>query len=168
MELLIVIAIMGILAAIIMVSINSARSRGTNTRVLSEIMQIRTQLEIGYGGGKYLDLISSVGHVATVVSANSGFDNLQTLLCDIGNQNSYIDTVSNDIEVTCNGISGLRSGVVIYSVDTGPSVTSYGIYSTTTPGGYICVDSYGNNVSTTTGKIPSYSSINSPSTALCQ
>ncbi len=167
-ELLVVIAIIGILSATVLVSLNTARSKATNTKVFVETVQMRTQLEQGFANAGYADLESSASHATTLVASTTGYANLTLLACDIGKQNAFPTTVADDIEVTCDGVPGLHSGLVIYSNDTGLSVTDYGIYATTTPGGYVCIDSFGNTVSTTTTSIPAYASITSPTTALCQ
>lgn len=167
-ELLVVIAIIGILAAIVLVSVNSARQRGTNTKVQAELMQLRTQLELNFVNGVYADLEGSAGHTDTIVSGASGEESIGLLACEIGAINGFVATVADDLTVTCDGVANLSSGVVVYSNSTGSSVSDYGIYATTTPGGYVCVDSFGNTVSTTTGNIPDFISIISPMTALCQ
>ncbi|MCX6719358.1 MAG: type II secretion system protein, partial [Candidatus Taylorbacteria bacterium] len=52
-ELLVVIAIIGILASVVLVSLNSARTKGKDTRVMSDVSQARTALESGYNGASY-------------------------------------------------------------------------------------------------------------------
>lgn len=49
-ELLVVIAIIGVLSAVVLASLNTARSKGTDAAVKSNLVQIRTQAEIFYGG----------------------------------------------------------------------------------------------------------------------
>ena len=39
-ELLVVIAIIGILSSVVLVSLNSARKKGTDTRVISDVQQL--------------------------------------------------------------------------------------------------------------------------------
>ena len=54
-ELLVVIAIIGILASIVLVSLNDARNKGYDTEIKSEIAQIKNAMEICYDGnnGEY-------------------------------------------------------------------------------------------------------------------
>lgn len=54
-ELLVVIAIIGILASIVLVSLNDARNKGYDTQVKSDLAQIRNQMEMCYDdqGGSY-------------------------------------------------------------------------------------------------------------------
>ena len=47
-ELLVVIAIIGILASIVLVSLNDARNKGYDTQIKSDISQIRTTIELCY------------------------------------------------------------------------------------------------------------------------
>lgn len=167
-ELLIVVAIIGILAGTILVSLNNARSKGTNTRIQAETTQVRTQLEQGFANNSYVDLQGSPSNIDALVATSTGYANLTTLLCDIGQQNNFPNTVSGDVSLTCNGVAGAHTGVIIYSNKTGWNVSDYAVYATTTPGGYVCVDSYGNSSATTSASMPSFTSIVSTSTALCQ
>ncbi len=47
-ELLVVIAIIGILASIVLVSLNAARNKGYDTEIKSELAQVRSSMEICY------------------------------------------------------------------------------------------------------------------------
>src|ERR1035437_4332471 len=67
-ELLVVIAIIGILSSIVLVSLNSARVKGTDTRTLSDVQQMRTWLETQYNGTGYTVLN---GVAACSTAANS-------------------------------------------------------------------------------------------------
>jgi hypothetical protein len=139
-----------------------------NVKVQSEVTQMRTQLEQSFANNSYVDLVGRPSHASDLATSTAGRDNLATLLCDIGKVNGYADTVTNDITLDCDGVSGQHTGVVIYSNKIGWNVSDFAIYATTTPSGYVCIDSYGNTVSTSTAEIPSYASIISTSTALCQ
>ncbi len=55
-ELLVVIAIIGILSSVVLVSLNSARQKGKDARIISDVQQTRTILESGYNGSAYPDL----------------------------------------------------------------------------------------------------------------
>ena len=49
-ELLIVIAIIGILSSVVLASLNTARFRGNDAAIQSDLFAIKTQAEIYYGG----------------------------------------------------------------------------------------------------------------------
>ena len=114
-ELLVVIAIIGILASIVLVSLNSARGKGKDTRIINDVRQLRVQLEADYtGNGNY---------GASFTGANS--------LLNTGNY----ATLVNDI--TSNGSA--------FNVVGSSPYAAYGLYgrlvSTTTA--YYCMDSTG-------------------------
>src|SRR4051812_38500126 len=69
-ELLVVIAIIGILASIVLVSLNSARNKGKDARVISDVQQLRTAFESGYNGSAYPDLKNS-GNTTASNSTNA-------------------------------------------------------------------------------------------------
>ena len=167
-ELLIVIAIIGILAGVIIVSLSTARSKAVATKVQAEVTQVRTSLEQSLVNNSYIDISGNAGNADDLVSTSTGYADLSTLLCEIGKQNSYVNSVANDVTLTCDGNPGTHTGVVIYSNSPNWYVSDYAVYATSTPGGYFCVDSYGNSVATTSGSIPAFSNITATSTALCQ
>ena len=55
-ELLVVIAIIGILASVVLVSLQSARKKGNDARVISSVQQLRTLFEANFNGTAYPDL----------------------------------------------------------------------------------------------------------------
>ena len=61
-ELLVVIAIIGILASIVLVSLNDARNKGYDTQIKSDMAQIRNQMEMCFddSGGTYVGCIASI------------------------------------------------------------------------------------------------------------
>ena len=141
-ELLVVIAIIGILASIVLVSLNSARNKGKDTRVISDVNQARTQLESDLGSGVFPDLWSATASsAATAGSINTtngpGQANLTTLNADAntnGGQNlSYF--------IKTNSTTGANGT---------PNATAYSIYGKTSTG-YFCVDSTGNNKTNSAG-----------------
>lgn len=86
-ELLVVIAIIGILSSVVLVSLNTARSKGKDSRVQAEIAQLRTQIEADYNG----NYNASFSAANTLV--NTG--NYATLVTDIGTQGSAVNVVTN-------------------------------------------------------------------------
>jgi len=83
-ELLVVIAIIGILASVVMASLNSARTKAKDAARIAEVKQLKTALEL-----YYLDN----GHYPVVGADGSGYpiSYLSTHLTS-----SYIPTVPND------------------------------------------------------------------------
>lgn len=120
-ELLVVIAIIGILASIVLVSLNSARNKGKDARVISDVQQLRTAFESGYNGTTYPDLVANATTTA-------------------GPQASATAALSIDIAA---------QGAAVNFVTNGASVTAYAIYASlpsTIAGGstrYFCIDSTG-------------------------
>lgn len=116
-ELLVVIAIIGILASIVLVSLNSARNKGKDARVISDVQQLRTAFESGYNGSSYPDLVSNATTTA-------------------GPQASVTAQLSAD---------AAAQGSVVNFVTNGATATTYAIYarlvSDTTK--YFCIDSTG-------------------------
>ncbi len=124
-ELLVVIAIIGILASVVLVSLNSARKKGNDTRVISDVNQIRTALETGYNGTSYPDL------AANALSASGpNATNLTALSTDLSSQGGTLKVVTN-----------ATSPFVQYSISS-PLVSN--------TASYFCVDSTGKAETTST------------------
>lgn len=63
-ELLVVIAIIGILAGIVLVSLGGARTRAKDTRIISDLSQLRTEAEILYSSdGSYVSVDATKGEI---------------------------------------------------------------------------------------------------------
>ena len=130
-ELLVVIAIIGILASVVLVSLNSARDKGRDTRIVSNVTQARTQIEAeqagtGYRAGTGLCVASIAAGGVTTLGGNCA-------------------TLATD--VTSNG------GTLAVVVDTtsGTSFAAYRVSSAlATDGQYYCVDSTGKTSQGTT------------------
>ena len=75
-ELLVVIAIIGILASIVLVSLNDARNKGYDTEVKSELAQIRNAMEICYDdkGGSYSLCTVPAGVTPPACSDDAAYD----------------------------------------------------------------------------------------------
>ena len=78
-ELLVVIAIIGVLASILLVSVNSARSRGRDTKRVGDVRNLTLALEMYYDAiGQYPDTLSTlaptyVGAVPIDPDGSSGY-----------------------------------------------------------------------------------------------
>lgn len=75
-ELLVVIAIIGLLASIVLVSLNSARGKARDVRRMADLKQMQTALEMYYDDNGYYP---SSGNT-WLYSCNSSWDTLQTAL----------------------------------------------------------------------------------------
>jgi prepilin-type N-terminal cleavage/methylation domain-containing protein len=132
-ELLVVIAIIALLASIILVSLGGARGKAKDTRIKSNVAQLRTGIEstLDPGTSSYVSLQASSGSgvqsaVAGELNASAtNYDSLNSLETDVATQ----------------------GGAISYVVDTNSSdgVVTYAIYgsSVNTPGAYFCLDSVG-------------------------
>ena len=73
-ELLVVIAIIGILSSVVLTSLGSARTRAKDARVISDVQQIRTQIESDAAAGNYnvsftaADTLNATGNYATLTA----------------------------------------------------------------------------------------------------
>jgi type II secretion system protein G len=105
-ELLVVIAIIGLLASIVLVSLNSARGKARDTKRKADLRQVQTALEMYYSDNNYYPSIGS---------DNIGYNwtGLQTLLA------SYIAKIPDDP-------SGGSWNTTQYV--RGPDMNSYGIF----------------------------------------
>lgn len=135
-ELLVVIAIIGILASIVLVSLNSARSKGKDTRVISDVRQVRVQIdaEQSIGGTFYTggtNCIASIGASGAATISGSG---------NCGSLNSDASANGGSLQIQTAASSG---------------ATSYGSYAVYGPisTGYFCMDSTGSTTQKS-GSIP--------------
>jgi prepilin-type N-terminal cleavage/methylation domain-containing protein len=138
-ELLVVIAIIGILSSIVLVSLNSARVKGTDTRALSDAQQMRTWLETQYNGSGYpvLNGANASCNAAANSNTNATFGS-----CVLG----------PDANATAlNADANSASGNPIY-ISVNPNNAAYAIraYQKSTSK-YFCLDSTGATNQTDTG-----------------
>lgn len=127
-ELLVVIAIIGILASVIVVSLNSARGKAIDVKVISDVKQLKNAIESGYSGVSYPDLTNdSPIYGGFSPDGNPGTSTINVLIGNANEIGSVINVVNEP------NIAG--SPVLSYAV--------YGqLISSTTL--YFCIDSNGN------------------------
>jgi prepilin-type N-terminal cleavage/methylation domain-containing protein len=61
-ELLVVIAIIGILASVVLVSLNTSREKSKDAKIKAEVSQIRSALESEFTNEGYPSLVSALPH----------------------------------------------------------------------------------------------------------
>jgi prepilin-type N-terminal cleavage/methylation domain-containing protein len=130
-ELLVVIAIIGILSSIVLVSLNTARSKGSDAKIQEQMNSIRTAAEVVYSN-------NGTSYGTSVAAATCG-----TLLTDTSSGMASILTASNwpnTTQPTCISNAAAASAISAYAMSE-PSASA-----PTTK--FFCVDSTG--VSTTT------------------
>ena len=95
-ELLVVIAIIGILATIVMVSLNTARSKARDARRVSDIRQLQLALQMEYDkAGSYpasLTTLVADGFINAVPLDPNGTVNYQYAVCSSGTQGYHLGT----------------------------------------------------------------------------
>ena len=127
-ELLLVISIIGLLASMILLSLSSARNKSKDTRIGSDIRQLRIQIESDNAGQ------SNYG----VFPAGSSFNSATSLI----NSGNYA-TLTTDISANNGALTVVTNGA--------SPVTAYALYGTLNTGKYFCTDSLGNtNLAATT------------------
>ncbi|OGD30081.1 hypothetical protein A2833_01450 [Candidatus Azambacteria bacterium RIFCSPHIGHO2_01_FULL_44_55] len=95
-ELLVVIAIIGVLASIILVSLNSARNKGNDAKTKTNLSNLRTAAAV------YYDKNNSYGTVSDLCTAGMFADpEVAPLLAD----SSYTGTVTRSCHATATGFS---------------------------------------------------------------
>jgi prepilin-type N-terminal cleavage/methylation domain-containing protein len=117
-ELLVVIAIIGILASVVLASLNSARAKGSDAAIKSSINNARAQAELYYdsNGNSY----DPAGSTNTGVCSQAG--GVATILAGV-------DTANGAGAVVCNSAAGA------YAIQS--------VLVSVTPTAYYCVDSAG-------------------------
>jgi prepilin-type N-terminal cleavage/methylation domain-containing protein len=126
-ELLVVIAIIGILASVILISLNTARGKAQDVKIVSGVKQLKTIIESNYSGAMYPDLTNdSPLYGGLVADGNPGTSTINIILTDILNLGGTVKIV-NEPETP------------------GTAVFNYAIYGSliSTSTQYFCIDSKG-------------------------
>jgi prepilin-type N-terminal cleavage/methylation domain-containing protein len=133
-ELLVVIAIIGILASIIVVSLNSARQNAVQSKIQSEVGQIRNQLEANYLNGGYPDLVGGTGNFAA--TSTNVLDSILSSVLDMQGATTSLGMLNTSTSDPYNGVQ------IFTDVESG-TPTKYSVYAKTGELGYYCIGSDG-------------------------
>ncbi len=157
-ELLVVIAIIGILASIVLVSLNSARGKGKDARIIATVGQLRTQFESDYNGSDYSGSFTTPS-AAQVSVGGATVQAYGTLISDAKTNSPLTAPTATS---TYNGSAALVMGnaynaanppeIVVVENGTaasgawssGSKPTQYSIWGYLSTGNWFCIDSTGN------------------------
>lgn len=150
-ELLVVIAIIGLLASIILVSLNSARTKGKDARIISDVRQVRIQLDSGLIGAVYQDLYAGSANAAIAgILTNAGTGPGQAIICGAGTLLTIAVCSPGSLgrDISDNG-GPTATGLIITIASNGigngttPTATAYAVYGRLSTGTYFCMDNTG-------------------------
>ena len=164
-ELLVVVAIIGVLASVILVSLNSARAKAKDSRLISDVHQLRTQIESDSSGGNYANTFTPTTNAPGSPAPSAMFklpsnSNYSTIITD-AMANSNMNPTYATGTVTNNG-SAVQYTAAIYIItdgsnsavstawNSGQSPTTYSIWTKLSTGNWFCLDSLGNSVNPST------------------
>jgi prepilin-type N-terminal cleavage/methylation domain-containing protein len=149
-ELLVVIAIIGILASVVLVSLQSARKKGNDTRVIAGVQQIRTALEANFNANNSYPDLTLVGAPHFFADLPTG--NIGTIITDIiaqQNAGGLSGTVAYGVNAAHTASFGANSSVIITKDSSSPA-KGYAIYAKLPSSGVaFCMDGTGNTKTTT-------------------
>ena len=157
-ELLVVIAIIGVLASIILASLSSARSKGNDSRVISDVRELRALFESERNPTNYASSFNPVyaggtGLSAAIVSSNNSVG-LNLILNDASKSAPTGYSASTTIGSNASGGGGTNEIVVFTDGVVNSGIwstlpTMYSIWGRLSSGNYFCIDSTGNTKSGT-------------------
>lgn len=143
-ELLVVIAIIGILSSVVLASLNTARNKGADTAVKSNLAGARAQAELFYDANANAYLVGSAGSATDVCSASGSVGGVKGIYTAVkaaaeaygGSAASVVSTASLWNQASCHasvGGSGAWAAQVPLKASASGSPVTY------------CVDSAGNS-----------------------
>ena len=157
-ELLVVIAIIGVLSSIVLSSLNTARNKGGDAAVKSNLDSVRAQAELFYdsNNNKYVvtaggttDVCSPSGSVGTPAIKGIYAQVLAAAqAAGLGTVNTTIGTTGSVLIATCHACAANQAGTTCATTHDEGWAAEAPLKAT--PGAVYCVDSTGNSTTTTT------------------
>lgn len=110
-ELLVVIAIIGILSSVVLASLNTARDKGEDAAVKSNINNARAQAELFYdGNSNSYDTVCTSASSTSLVAITNALDDLGvTNTCDDGTDNWALEGQMSDGSFYCADSTGIST-----------------------------------------------------------
>ncbi|MEI7709532.1 MAG: type II secretion system protein [bacterium] len=127
-ELLVVVAIIGILASVVLASLNTARTKGSDAAVKANLANMRVQAAIVYDN----TTPNGYGTVANATCTATA----STLFADPTIASAITQATAQSTAIACNSTTAL-----------------FAVAATLKGGGYYCVDSTGTGVAKTTAQL---------------
>ena len=137
-ELLVVIAIIGILASVVLASLNSARVKGRDARRISDVKQIQLALELYYDKNQSYPTAAQAMSTSTSVLVTNGF--ISSLPVDPSTQGLYSYAALQSDGATACTTTPCPGYVVGATIEGGASATPAGDVDTNPIGGIDCSD----------------------------
>lgn len=113
-ELLVVIAIIGILSSVVLASLNSARNKGNDTAVKSELSSVRAQTEIFYDTGQTYTGVCADAQIIKLLddASQKGAGNTTSDVC-----NTSATAYAASAPMKSTNLFGVSSGTDYWCVD---------------------------------------------------
>ncbi len=120
LELLVVVSIISLLVAIVLSATSSSRAKAKDSRVISDVQQIRVSLHYGFLNTIYRDLYNAsanqVSVAGTLTNAATGPSNanLTALAADLTTQGSTVTYIVNTTSIAGNATTPNTSDFAVY------------------------------------------------------
>lgn len=138
-ELLVVIAIIGILASVVLASLNSARNKGADAAIKANLANARAQAELFYDAGTTYDAVCT-----------AGTNNVSAMVLGAAQKLSSSATVGADAQAFVYGSAGTAAGNAVCHDSASGWAAIVSLKSPTTASSGWCVDSSGSSKEATT------------------
>ncbi|MCX6757400.1 MAG: prepilin-type N-terminal cleavage/methylation domain-containing protein [Candidatus Nomurabacteria bacterium] len=141
-ELLVVIAIIGVLASVVLASLNTARTKGADVAVKANLSNARAQAELFYdaNNGSYMGTINTSTDVCNTAGLVSGVKGIYpSVLAAVQATGNTALVAENAVETTTTGSCNPASGTWVAQAP----MKSQNLVSGSSGIDYYCVDSTG-------------------------